>query len=163
MWDDKFTVGVPEIDRQHKRLFRLMNDLHKSCATTEQIKDSFADAMHAAVDYVKTHFSYEEAFLEKAGYPGLAEHKNMHKGFIKKVLDSVNDYKQGKGTFVAFDFVRFLKDWILGHILVNDKNWSLWIKAKRPDLYQAPPEKEVNYVVIGKDGKIQETIKGDIG
>jgi hemerythrin len=162
IWDEKYSMGCPEIDRQHKKLFRLMNDLHKACATTETLKDSFRDAMHNAVDYVKTHFAYEEAFLQKAGYPDLAAHKEQHKIFVKKVLDSVNDYKQGKGSFVAFDFVRFLKDWILGHIMVTDKNYSLWLKANRPDLYVAPPQRPVNYILESADGKTQTAIKGEI-
>lgn len=66
----------------------------------------------------------KESIMEEINYPGLKEHKQKHELFVKEILKSVNAYKNGK-QFVPNSFVRFLRDWLFNHILIDDKAWSL--------------------------------------
>jgi hemerythrin len=132
-WQEKYALGIPKIDDQHKQLFALTNELYTAChAGGEKLTDAFMDAAHKAVDYVRLHFSDEEKMLERVHYPALAEHRTQHETFVKHVLESTKAF----GTMpplAAFEFVRFLRDWILSHILVNDKAYGKYIsdlKAK---------------------------------
>ena len=47
----------------------------------------------------------------------------QHELFIKEILNAVNAYKNGK-QFVPNSFVRFLRDWLFNHILIDDKEWA---------------------------------------
>ena len=79
--------------------------------------------MKELVEYVIIHFRDEEAIMESVNYPQVKEHKKKHESFVKEVLATVSAYKNGK-QFVPNTFVRFLRDWLFNHILVNDKEMA---------------------------------------
>lgn len=126
-WDERYSVGIPLMDSQHKELIRLTNDLYRSCLVGEEAaRTNFLAAMKGTVDYVKRHFSTEEKLLLKVGYPELAEHKREHEAFVKHILDEAQSFTEGK-KFVPNMFVRYLRDWILSHIAVADKRYAAFI------------------------------------
>jgi hemerythrin len=140
-WDDRYSVGIPLIDSQHKKLIEMTDDLYNACLEgTEAASNHFRSAIRGVVDYVKYHFSAEEKLLETSGYPGLALHKKEHEGFVLKVLQDVRDFEEGK-KFVPNLFVRYLRDWILAHIAVEDKKYAeyiLGLKRQRSLRFQEP-------------------------
>jgi hemerythrin len=126
-WDDRYSVGIPLIDKQHRELISLTNELYEACLEgTAAAGASFREAVRGTVDYVKYHFAAEEKLLEQAKYPGFAAHKKEHESFIMKVLEDVRNFTEGK-KFVPNIFVRYLKDWILAHIAVEDKKYAEYI------------------------------------
>jgi hemerythrin len=126
-WDNKYSVGIPLIDEQHKELIRLTNELYQGClAGDDAAQDFFFNAIHKAMDYVKYHFSAEEKILENVRYPYLAEHKRQHEDFVLKMVEDVKSFQGGK-KFVPNNFVRFLKEWILSHIAIADTQYARYI------------------------------------
>ncbi|MDR2786474.1 MAG: bacteriohemerythrin [Treponema sp.] len=127
VWDDRYSVGIPLIDDQHKKLIELTNDLYDACREgTEAARIRFREAAHGTVDYVKYHFAAEEKLLENVKYPDFSLHKKEHESFVMKILEGVKDFEEGK-QFVPNIFVRYLKDWILAHIAVEDKKYAEYI------------------------------------
>jgi hemerythrin len=130
-WDEKYSIGIPLIDDQHKKLIEMTNTLYRGCLGGPETADAyFKEAIQGTVDYVKYHFAMEEKLLEQVQYPGLAEHKKQHQGFIRKILEDVQNFQQGK-KFVPNTFVRFLKDWILSHIALMDTQYAAYILKNR--------------------------------
>jgi hemerythrin len=126
-WDEKYSVGIPLIDEQHKELIRLTNELYRGCLTgNDAARAFFFDAVRGAMDYVKYHFSAEEKILENVNYPYLAEHKKAHEDFVLKMVEDVKSFQGGR-KFVPNNFVRFLKDWILSHIAIADTQYAKYI------------------------------------
>ncbi|MDR3147074.1 MAG: bacteriohemerythrin [Treponema sp.] len=126
-WDDKYSVGIPLIDEQHKELIRLTNELYQGClAGDAAAHDFFFNAIHKAMDYVKYHFSAEEKLLTNMKYPHLAEHKKQHEDFVRKMVEDVKSFQGGK-KFVPNNFVRFLKEWILSHIAIADTQYATYL------------------------------------
>ncbi|MDR3161296.1 MAG: bacteriohemerythrin [Spirochaetaceae bacterium] len=126
-WDDRYLVGIPLVDDQHKELIRLTNTLYESCLQgDEAARASFKEAIRATVEYVKFHFGAEEQILKNVNYPGFAIHKKEHEEFVKQVLEEVKNFEEGK-KFVPNLFVRFLRDWTLTHIAVSDKKYAEYI------------------------------------
>jgi hemerythrin len=126
-WEERYSTGIPVIDDQHKELIALTNDLYESCLGGEQAAGvEFKKALHAAVDYVRTHFTFEERLLEQKHYPYLDWHKAQHANFIKQILEDAKRFDRGE-AFVPNNFVRFLRDWILSHIALADKSYANYI------------------------------------
>jgi hemerythrin len=134
-WSQTFSVGIKLIDDQHKGLLRLTNDLFNHCVGDEAAERAyFEQAIHSAVDYVKVHFSTEEKIMRKTKYQGYAEHKRQHDTFILAVIEQARTLNDGKRFSLAI-FTRFLKNWILTHIAVEDKKYFEYFKriATRKD------------------------------
>ncbi|MDR2101980.1 MAG: bacteriohemerythrin [Treponema sp.] len=126
-WEDRYALGIPLIDEQHKKLVEMTNELYRGCLRGgDEARDYFMKTVRGTVDYVKYHFAAEEKILENIKYPGFTEHKREHEGFVKQVVDEVKNFQEGK-KFVPNLFVRYLRDWILTHIAVQDKQYADFI------------------------------------
>ena len=123
-WNSSYEVGIYSVDAQHKHLVDLTNQLYRAC-TGEQyaLANEFRSVMKELVDYVMFHFKDEERIMQEVNYPDFKEHKQKHEQFVKEILASVDAYRNGK-QFVPNSFVRFLRDWLFDHILIDDKAWA---------------------------------------
>ena len=125
-WDDDFSVSIPLMDEQHKKLIIMINDLFQRCVSGSTSTNlTFAMAVKDAAEYAKMHFQVEEEYLEKAAYPGLPSQKMEHERFMAEVMATFEKYK--KGEAVPLDLVRFLKKWLLNHIAVSDNKYTAYL------------------------------------
>jgi len=128
-WSDKFSCGVKIIDEQHKGLVDLVNDMFKHVTgNMAQEKYYFRTVIKEAVRYVKVHFATEEKIMIATKYVGYAEHKKEHDSFVLTVLEKAKDYNAGKRLTLS-SFTKFLKEWILSHIAVMDKQYFEYFKT----------------------------------
>jgi hemerythrin len=121
-WTDKMSVGVEEIDEQHKKLVGIINHLHDSLKTNsfkEELKIIFMEL----IDYTKYHFEAEEKIMEEAGYEDLEAHKKQHQKFVNKLLRMKDRCYMGKEE-ISVELSSFLSSWMLGHILRSDKDYT---------------------------------------
>ena len=122
-WTDKFSCGVKAIDEQHKGLVDLINEMHNHVAgNCDQEYKYFKMVIHEAVMYVKNHFATEEKIMLITKFWGYAEHKKEHDGFVRTVVETIHEYEAGK-RFTPLHFTWFLKDWVLSHIALMDKQY----------------------------------------
>ncbi len=128
-WDDSFSVGVPEMDEQHKKLFRMVNDLYKAMKE-KRAKEAMNGIVDELISYTAKHFKEEEQVMKKAGYRDLAQHQEIHKALVGKVLDVQKKLKSGQST-VGIDLLNFLKDWLVNHIKGTDKKYGAHITGKK--------------------------------
>jgi len=123
-WNTSYNVGVDKVDKQHRHLVNLINYLYNACLGDKtELDETFKEVMKELVEYVMVHFRDEEVIMESIHYPGFQEHKQKHEQFVKEILASVDAYRNGK-QFVPNSFVRFLRDWLFDHILIDDKAWA---------------------------------------
>lgn len=121
-WNDSFSVGVTEIEAQHKNLVSYLNDLH--FAMTQGKGNTILQSLLARlVDYTKTHFENEEKYMKQWNYPGYIYHKGEHDAFVKKVADFKTKFEAGQTT-LSIDILIFLKEWVFNHILGTDKKYG---------------------------------------
>jgi hemerythrin len=127
-WSASFSVGIKIIDEQHKGLLDFVNDLfnHSSGNEKEEL-NYFRGVVQKVVEYIKEHFSTEEKLLIASKYPNYTEHKKSHDEFTFEVIKSVKDFESGK-RLVLEKFAYYLKDWILAHIAVQDKQYVAHFK-----------------------------------
>ena len=122
-WTDGLSCGVKVIDDQHKRLVSLVNEMFNNVTgNCTQEQDYFSRISQEAIMYVTNHFSTEEKIMLVTKFPGYAEHKREHDSFVLVFVENIRDYKAGK-RFTLSTLTRFLKDWILSHIALLDKQY----------------------------------------
>ena len=122
-WNDSYEHGIPIIDEQHRGLVVLINTFHY--ILKQGLAPESARPLKAALDaYVTLHFQTEEQLMEKAKYPGLEEHIELHGQLRKNIEDTVSKVRKSGNPDEALNF---LKDWWLGHINKADREASLHI------------------------------------
>lgn len=127
-WNDSFTVNIQEIDNQHKRLIDLINQVYKGMMMQEG-KEALGKALESLVDYTKTHFGYEERMFKQHGYPDTQAHIAKHEKLVGQVMDFYNKFQSGKAD-VDNELLKFLKDWLVSHIMGTDKEYSAFFNSK---------------------------------
>lgn len=127
-WQDSYSVGVPQIDEDHKLLISLINQLDDSIRGG-QGRDVVGSVLNVLQEYTRGHFGREELLMEKAGYPDLAPHRREHRKLADQVRDIVARYHAGTDGHVDSDVLTFLKTWLTGHILGVDMKYAPYLEG----------------------------------
>jgi hemerythrin-like metal-binding protein len=126
-WTEKYSVGVKEIDAQHKRLFDLINEFYE-LVKSGQVKAGTAKVVSGLLEYTIFHFGFEEKLMQKVSYPALESQKAAHKAFKDTVADYKSRSDSGK-LLLSIEVGNYLKSWLTDHILKSDMLYMPAMKA----------------------------------
>ena len=123
VFTNKFKTGIEIIDEEHKKLFEIIARIYETIEA-ELLHDKF-DAILDILDelkaYTQVHFTDEENYMREIGYEGLAYQEILHQNFIDKLneldLDDIDDNQEA----YLYEFLGFLQNWLVNHILKVDK------------------------------------------
>lgn len=117
-WSDILSIGVKEIDDDHRRLIDLFNILNHS-VTEGRAPEYLGAVLEELINCTVWHFSHEERLMLEYGYQGLADHKTEHKDLIQSVKELQQKILRA-GVLVAKDDLEYLERWLTQHILHDD-------------------------------------------
>jgi len=132
-WSDQYLIGNDIIDAEHAELFRLINDFHSQWVETRR-RRSIVRVLNQLIAYAEMHFRHEETIMADAGFPLLAEHAALHEAMIETIFELQKSYEEGS-LRVEMDTMKFVKSWLLEHILQNDYRFRDFLLRKK-----SPPE-----------------------
>ena len=127
-WDDRFSVGVKEIDQQHRGLLDILNRIIDSIQNGKEWK-STSEIIDLLINYAYNHFATEERYMRDAEYPDLTFHVSLHLEFIRKVFEMSQEAKV-KGPEMQREELIFLAGWYNSHILGVDRKYMDSLAAK---------------------------------
>ncbi len=124
VWSEKNELGIPIIDEQHRGIVSTINSFHYFIQ--EGRGDEVLEPTLATLEnYTKIHFATEEDLMQRAGFPDLDKHKALHRTLMKRTTDISRESIYLKDPDMA---LRFLKEWWLGHINVEDRKYSPYVR-----------------------------------
>ena len=127
-WNDSYLLGIAEIDLQHKKLLSLADDMYEIVNGDEAtLKVNLSKVLKSLTDYTVYHFTNEEEFMKKYGYPSADMHKSMHDNFIAEVTKQIKSLNSAT-KIEAERLYSFLASWVLNHIAKSDKVWAEYVK-----------------------------------
>ena len=127
-WDSQYSIGVPEIDKQHKKLIKLLNDtINHSNGNKIDEKKYFNKIRKKSEKYLKKHFETEEKILSKTTYEKLEEHKAEHTRFYEEIIKSNEEIANNIKDINLFYSTAFVKEWLINHIKKYDKKAEKYI------------------------------------
>ncbi len=116
IWSQSMSTGVPEVDNQHKELFRQLDSLHaamsQGCGRNEIEK-----TLDFLGDYVVKHFAEEEELMADVACPAAAENKRAHREFLtlfntfRKRFDEA-----GASISLVMEINETVSHWLVQHI-----------------------------------------------
>ncbi len=127
-WQDKYSVGIREIDDQHKQLITMINELNDAMLAGKG-KDVLMTVLNKLASYCVSQFGTEEKLFATHAYPETADHKDKHHKMTAKVTALIGEVKSGKST-VSIEVMNFLKNWLDKHIMETDKKYGPYLNSK---------------------------------
>lgn len=120
IWKEDMSVGVAQLDDDHKGLISILNRLGEALHEEGETRAATALGFRALSQYMRMHFAREEHAMRAADYPGLAGHHPQHVDFIEEMTDMAARFEAGSDEDLLEDLVLYLRDWLITHIMVED-------------------------------------------
>jgi len=120
-WKEQYSVGVKEIDRQHRGLLDIINQINDSFEKKDKWQSTSA-IIDSLIHYAYNHFATEERYMIEAEYPELSRHIGLHLTFIRKVFLMSEKYNQ-KGLAMQKEILAYLTSWYSSHVLEVDRKY----------------------------------------
>jgi hemerythrin len=127
-WSDSFSIGLQEVDEQHKVLVGLLNELHEAIVKHHG-SQAARDVLNRLAEYTRTHFTVEESLMRLLNYPEFQQHKQMHEDLLHQVIDLQHKLDTGQAA-ITFELLHFLKVWLTKHINESDKRFGAFAVSK---------------------------------
>ncbi len=126
LWDERYSVGVEKIDRQHEMFFGLINRL-EDLTHHDNFRDELPRLLNEIVEYASLHFKTEEAIMDEVGYDDIKSHHEKHESIKADVYHECKRVVEKEAT--AMDVIwlyNYMNNWLKHHILEVD---MLYIEA----------------------------------
>ena len=127
-WNPGLSVKIAQFDDQHRQLVDMINALHDAMKAGNS-NEVLGTTLDRLVSYTSTHFAAEEQLMAAHDYPDIVVHKAAHEGLIKQVLELQQMFKAGQ-AILTLDVMMFLRDWLMGHIQIVDKQYGVYFNSK---------------------------------
>ncbi|MEZ4524964.1 MAG: bacteriohemerythrin [Desulfobacterales bacterium] len=131
-WNEKYSIGIAEIDAQHRQLVQMVNELYEAMYAG-QGREALEKVLTGLIRYTRTHFQTEEHFMKIHDYPGYAEHKQIHEKMAAKVMEFQYAFQNGEVSNPV-QISNFLKAWLIKHILKTDRKYADFYQQRKQNL-----------------------------
>ena len=132
-WDESLSIGIEEIDNDHKNLIEYYNNFFAACLSS--VGPAVVNTtLSKLIEYTKYHFQHEEGLMEKEGYPGLTEQKYEHERLLQTTLELQEKVASGSSDCVSNDTLAFLNNWLETHLMGLDADFAKFIHGSRSAL-----------------------------
>lgn len=131
-WNDRYALGIEEIDHQHMALFRAVNRIVNIVENGDLSRDqrACAEALTYLKNYTFTHFQTEEAYQQSINYPQFEAHKKIHENFRALILDYEKSFEaKPLSRDEVLDFVNMLTEWLVNHITYQDQLIAKFLRS----------------------------------
>ena len=128
IWKSEYNIGNLKIDKEHQKLFsiarktlsviKLNNDEQEIGKIKELITELF--------NYVGTHFANEQKYMKETNYPGLENHKLLHKNILDMLTNLISKLNSMNIKEIEQSLYNFIDEYFIKHIILEDKKINLW-------------------------------------
>ncbi len=118
IWSKILSVGIDEIDEDHRKLIQIFNILNHAVAEGDS-PEYLAATLEELINCTVWHFSHEERLMLKYRYGETEQHKAEH----RELIQTAKELQQGilqAGRPMVGEQVEFLERWLTEHILTAD-------------------------------------------
>jgi hemerythrin len=126
-WSPSCSVGVAEIDAEHRHLFDLLNHLYDNIMDGSASNLSTGVILDQVYDFAIKHCGHEEEMLAAVHYPGIAQTRLDHEEFRGTIEEYRRKLAEHGG--ISMELANFLIEWVLQHVLKEDKKCGAFLNA----------------------------------
>jgi len=121
-WNHACTVGVRAMDDQHGILMDAINEVRLALLRGSG-RENISEQLDQLIEFMRMHFRCEEQLMEKAGFPGLEDHRAEHHKMLAEILQAAHRLQYGEALHLRPLLCR-LHDGFLEHIENLDQQYG---------------------------------------
>jgi hemerythrin len=130
-WEDRFSLGVEELDSLHRELFSRFNDLVNACDTGSGREEALR-----MIEYLNScmlsHFTREEGLQRQYGFPNFSRHKEEHDAFIRELSSLERQFRaHGPIPRLVATTNQVVAVWLIDHISRLDAEFARYLSIVR--------------------------------
>jgi hemerythrin len=126
-WRPEYSVGVEQIDMQHRRLIDMVNELHRDLegnagiqALQERLKAVYMEALF--------HFRSEEQYFSHLPAEESETHKLAHEALLAEFSAALKEHAQAGVEAIRTLLEGYVKYWLLDHIVHVDAQLKVHLR-----------------------------------
>jgi len=127
-WRTEYNINIKAVDDDHHELLARADKLHKA-VNEGQPGEILEETLGFLIEYTVGHFEREEALMRENGYPEYEAHQRKHIDLTEKVSDIKRRIQAGEME-MDMEFLDFLKEWVINHILTEDRKMTPFFAEK---------------------------------
>lgn len=136
LWNEKYSIGIREIDEQHQKLLQLLNNAKEAyssdadCIVDEENRMKVYMDILKLREYALTHLATEEKYMAKHRYPDFLKHKGTHDAFIMNIFKLENRLLH-ENDMTPSDLINFVLEWFRDHESRVDRKFGEYLRNQR--------------------------------
>lgn len=135
VWTENLSVKVQELDDDHKKLIKVINELHYAIlgggSSGEVDAVEIEIALHRLENYARVHFDREEKILAAAAHADLEAQREAHRNMVLAVAEMTVRFHESTKSRHASELMNFAYEWLTNHVYVADRRWAEQLSARR--------------------------------
>lgn len=126
LWTSDLNTGIEEIDTENRKIVDYINIL--TAARENGDREELGGVLEMLLDYVCTHFIFEEHMMDEANYEHRVAHEKVHELFAKRLADFRGRFRDGETPFD--EVIAMLVHWVDEHIRYDDQMYAETVQEK---------------------------------
>jgi hemerythrin-like metal-binding protein len=125
-WSSDHSVFLPEMDAEHRAIYRLGDELHKALlagADPAQLKSILVNLLETT----EQHLRHEERLMRAMHYTAFAWHKRQH-DTVRKKAKALTRRIEGGDANAAGELLEFLSIWLRDHMGLADRMMGAYLR-----------------------------------
>lgn len=121
-WKPKYSVSESALDSHHMKLFDILNTVYENVMNSLEV-NCVLPAIEELSEYTKYHLIMEEQHMREKGYQDIDAHIAEHTQFTHNIEMLKTNY-HGNNLEVTQELIVLLGQWLLHHVLTEDRKYS---------------------------------------
>jgi len=127
-WREEFTIGLPDVDHEHRELIAMINALHESLGPAADVERIIA-ALGEIQARIAAHFALEEREMRRLDYISVTEHKDDHERLLDDIME-ITDAVESPADYDPEAFGQRLSRWFTDHFRTHDARLHRWLAGR---------------------------------
>ena len=128
IWKSEYNISNFKIDKEHQKLFTIAREAMNisKLKDDKEVKNKLKEIITKLFEYVGTHFSNEQKYMEEIDYPELENHKILHKNMLTMLTNLISELNKLELEDIEKLLFNFIEEYFIRHIVLEDKKIQLW-------------------------------------
>ena len=128
-WHAQMSVGIPEVDEDHRHFVELVNAFNQSIVNRADL-DEVKQGLQLIFDDAREHFAHEEKLFREWRYPDMEDHAREHAQILKALHNIITQSLSYDLYSEWIEAGMQIKDVLIDHILKEDMKYAGFYRAR---------------------------------